>query len=57
VQVHWDVLKGNPNAKPEKQDMHRVAYEWSKPHDALASSRGKKPPPPDAAWEEDGEFV
>jgi len=44
VQVHWDVLKGDPNANPEKQDEHRYAYKWLKPHDALASNRAKKPP-------------
>jgi hypothetical protein len=54
VQVHWDVLKGDPNANPEKQDKRHYAYEWLKPHDALASNRAKKPP---LAWEGDGEFV
>jgi hypothetical protein len=54
VQVHWDVLKGDPNAKPEKQDKHRAACEWLKPHDALALNRGKKAP---ARLGGDGEFV
>jgi hypothetical protein len=54
VQVHWDVLKGDPNANPEKQHKQRYAYKGLKPHDTLASNRAKKPPP---AWEGDGEFV
>jgi hypothetical protein len=53
--VHRDLLKGDPDAKPEQQNEHRAAAdEWLKPQGALISNRAEEPRPPGGETEKFG---
>jgi hypothetical protein len=43
MQAHRDILKSDPNSKPERQDKHRATDEGLKPHKCPRFEPGEDP--------------